>query len=69
MTARSARNAFVIVIVTGLVAVSLAALAYQQSSSPQRESAQTKMVSFAVQTRAPGVRKPCTTPESYVKQE
>jgi len=36
--------------------------------SPQRESAQTKMVSFAVQTRAPGVRKPCTTPESYVKQ-
>ncbi len=36
--------------------------------SPHREPAQTKMVSFAVQTRAPGVRKPCTTPESYVKQ-
>ena len=36
--------------------------------SPQRESSQMKMVSFSVQTRAPGARRPCTTPESYVKQ-
>lgn len=36
--------------------------------SPQRESSQMKMVSFSVQTRAPGARRPCTTPESYINQ-
>jgi hypothetical protein len=36
--------------------------------SPPREPVQMKMVSFAVQTRAPGARRPSTTPESYIKQ-
>lgn len=36
--------------------------------SPQREPVQMKMVSFSVQTRTPGTRRPGTTPESYIKQ-
>ena len=36
--------------------------------SPHRENVQMKMVSFSVQTRTPGARRPGTTPESYIKQ-